>query len=226
MTALLVTLCAVVGVALGRVLNRRAALVGAPGATPAGERTTVRDLAVRPPAVEMATGLLFALTALWTGPDSALPAFLVLAAALVLLTVTDLQHHLLPNRVVLPALAVGAAFLLVSALIDGRWGDLGRAAAGAGLLFAGYLVLALVAPAGMGMGDVKLAALLGLYLGWVGWDAVLVGAVAGPLLQAAAALVLLALRRVGRRSDLPFGPALMVGALVGLGWGSALLSGS
>ena len=220
MTTLLVALCAVVGVALGRVLNRRAARVGAPVATLAGERTTVRDLAVRPPVVELATGLLFALTALWTGPDSALPAFLVLAAALVLLTVTDLQHHLLPNRVVLPALALGAVLLLVSALVDSRWDDLGRAVAGAGLLFVGYLVLAVAAPAGMGMGDVKLAALLGLYLGWLSWDAVLLGAAAGFVVQAVLSLVLLAARRIDLRDELPFGPAMLAGAALAIGAGA------
>jgi len=69
-----------------------------------------------------------------------------------------------------------------------------------------------VSPGALGMGDVKLAALLGLYLGWLGWSTVLTGAVAGFVVQAALALVLLAARRVGRRDALPFGPAMLVGA--------------
>ena len=73
------------------------------------------------------------------------------------------------------------------------------------------------------MGDVKLAALLGLYLGWIGWGAVVVGAAAGFVIQALLALVLLAGRRIGLRGELPFGPAMLLGAAVAIGWSDALL---
>ena len=86
-------------------------------------------------------------------------------------------------------------------------------------LFAAFLVLALVAPSGMGMGDVKLAALLGLYLGWLGWPAVALGAAAGFVVQAVVALALLATRRIGLRGELPFGPAMLAGAALVLGLG-------
>jgi leader peptidase (prepilin peptidase)/N-methyltransferase len=84
----------------------------------------------------------------------------------------------------------------------------------------GLLVLALISPRGMGMGDVKLAGLLGLYLGWLGWPVVLTGLFLGFLVQALLGLALLAVRRVDRRTELPFGPALLAGALA-----AALLSG-
>jgi leader peptidase (prepilin peptidase) / N-methyltransferase len=172
--------------------------------------------AVRRPVLEVTTAALFALVVGGWGVSWQVPAFLLLAAAGVLLTVVDLQHRLLPNRVVLPTLVVGAALLLVAAAIDGLWVELLRAVAGAAVLFAVHLVLAVISPSGLGMGDVKLAAVLGLFLGWLGWGVVLLGAVAGFVVQAVVALALLALGRVGRDSDLPFSPAMLVGAALSM----------
>ena len=134
-----------------------------------------------------------------------------------------MKHRLLPKRVVLPELAVGKALLLLPAVADGAWDALLRAVLGAAALFAVYLALALVSPGGLGMGDVKLAALVGLYLGWLGWAAVVLGALAGFVVQAVVALGLLATRRIGLRGELPFGPAMLAGAAVVIG-GTALLS--
>ena len=170
--------------------------------------------AVRRPVLEVGTALLLAAVVVRFGLSWQLPAFLVLAVAAVLLAVIDLQHRLLPDRVLLPALAVGSLLLLVAAAAGGAWPALGRAALGAGVLFLVFLALALLSPGALGMGDVKLAALLGLYLGWLGWGAVLAGAVAGFVVQAVVAVALLAARRVRRDSELPFGPAMLVGAAV------------
>ena len=90
------------------------------------------------------------------------------------------------------------------------------------VLFAVYLFLALISPRSLGMGDVKLAGLLGLFLGWLGWDAVVVGAAAGFVVQALVALVLLAGRRIGLRSELPFGPAMLLGAALAIAAGDLL----
>ena len=158
------------------------------------------------------TALLLALVVLRFGVSWQLPAFLALAVTAVLLTVVDLRHQLLPDRVVLPALGVGAVLLLLAAAAEGTWGSLLRAVLGAAAMFLGFLVLALVSPGGLGMGDVKLAALLGLHLGWLAWPAVLVGALAAFVVQALVALLLLGARRVRRDSALPFGPAMLVGA--------------
>lgn len=225
MTAFLVVLCALLGLGVGSLLNRWAADLWARRATLGGERGRSGDRAVRPPVVESGTALLFGLTALWTGPRSDLPAFLVLAAAAVLLVVVDVQHHLLPNRVIGPALGLGGVFLLVSALVEGSWDDLVRALVAAVMMFGGFLVLALAAPTGLGMGDVKLAALLGLYLGWVGWGSVLLGAVAAFVVQALVSLTLLVLRRVTRKGEVPFGPALLAGTAIALVLGNALVNG-
>lgn len=171
----------------------------------------------------LGTAALLVLVVLRFGASWELPAFLVLAGAGVLLAVIDLRHRLLPDRVVLPATATGAALLAVAAALEHAWPSLLRAGLGALAMFGGFLVLALISPGGLGMGDVKLAALLGLHLGWLGWPVVGYGAVAGFAAQALLALLLLATRRIGRRGELPFGPAMLVGAAVAIGWSGSLL---
>ena len=169
------------------------------------------------------TAVLFALTAWRFGVVWELPAYLVLARNAVLLTVIDVQHRLLPNRVLVPAFAAGAILLTMAAAFSGAWPDLLRAGVAALVLFAVYLLLALIAPSGLGMGDVKLAGLLGLYLGWLGWGEVIVGAAAGFVVQALVGLVLLAGRRIGLRSELPFGPAMLLGAAFAIAAGDLYL---
>jgi leader peptidase (prepilin peptidase) / N-methyltransferase len=199
------------GAGAGALVNRLA------GAFPWGTGRPLRP-AVRRPLLEAGTALLFALVALGRGPRWDLPAFLVLAGAGVLLAVVDVRHRLLPNRVVVPALAAGAVLLLLAAAVEPAWPAFLRAVLGAVVLFAAFLVLALVSPGALGMGDVKLAALLGLFLGWIGWDAVGLGLVVAFVVQALVALVLLAGRRVGLRGELPFGPAMLLGAGLAIGW--------
>jgi leader peptidase (prepilin peptidase)/N-methyltransferase len=172
--------------------------------------------------LELGTALLFALAALRFGLSWELPAYLFLAGAGMLLAVIDLQHRLLPNRVVVPSIGIAAALLALASIAEHSSAPLNRAVAAAAVLFAVFLVLALISPSGLGMGDVKLAALLGLYLGWIGWGAVAIAVVAAFVLQAAVAVVLLAARRIGLRGELPFGPALLLGVAVAIGWGREL----
>ena len=93
----------------------------------------------------------------------------------------------------------------------------------AAVLFVVFFVLVLVSPRSIGMGDAKLAALLGLYLGWLGWEIVLLGIAAGFVVQAVFALLLLATRRIGLKGELPFGPAMLLGAALAIGWSDLLL---
>jgi leader peptidase (prepilin peptidase)/N-methyltransferase len=204
-------LAGVLGLLVGALVDRLA------GAFPWGTGRPLRP-ARRLPWPEAVTAALFVLVCLRFTGSWALPAFLVFSAVAVLLALLDLAHRLLPNRVVLPALGAGAVLLLGAAALDGNWAALARAYAAGAALFAVFLVLALLAPSGLAMGDVKLAAVLGLHLGWVSWRAVVLGGAAGFVVQAVAALVLLALRRVGRKGELPFGPSLLVGALFALFW--------
>ncbi|PRY47441.1 leader peptidase (prepilin peptidase)/N-methyltransferase [Geodermatophilus tzadiensis] len=221
MTGAVLTAAAVLGAVVGALVDRAAARFpwprpatvggvlgggpGAGGAAPAG-------------LLPVATAVLFVLVALRFGAGVELAAWLWFAAAGVLLGVIDLRERLLPDRVLLPALAGSAVLLTVAAAVTGAWPDLGRAALGSVVLFTALLALGLAAPGRLGMGDVKLGALLGLHLGWLGWPALLLGVLAGFVVQAAVALVLLAGRRVGLRSELPFGPALLLGALLTAAW--------
>jgi leader peptidase (prepilin peptidase)/N-methyltransferase len=213
--ALVAVLAGVLGLLTGVLVNRAAGRFPWPG----GEKRA----AVRPPVVELGTAVLFVLVALRFGLSWDLPAFLFLAAGGVLLTVIDLRHRILPNRVVGPSVVIGAGLLTGAAAGEHDWPALLRAGLGAVVLFAVFLVLALISPKSLGMGDVKLAGLLGLHLGWLGWGAVLLGAVAGFVVQALVALVLLAARKVSLRGELPFGPAMLLGAALVVGWSDALL---
>ncbi|WP_424346455.1 prepilin peptidase [Kocuria sp. CH-021] len=174
------------------------------------------------PLLAVATAALFVLVAAFFGLSWELPAYLFFAAVAVVLTVIDLRHHLLPNAVVLPALGIGFVLLALAAMGEGTWGALLRAALGALALFVLYLVLALISPAGLGMGDVKLAAVLGLFLGFQGWGALFVGAVLASVVGMVVGLAVLASRRGGLRSDVPFGPSMLAGALVAVVWGELL----
>ncbi len=150
----------------------------------------------------------------------ALLAFLAMGLIGLVLAAIDLEHHRLPDRLTLAAAVVSGLALAFDAAVMNEWSALGRGlvcAAAAGIVL---LVMALISPSGMGLGDVKLAALLSLHMGWLGWQvavlAVLVGFVAG----AVGALLLLAVGRATLRTPIPFGPALLLGAwLVVLGVG-------
>jgi leader peptidase (prepilin peptidase)/N-methyltransferase len=89
-------------------------------------------------------------------------------------------------------------------------------------LYSFYFLLAFAYPAGMGFGDVKLAGVLGLYLAWLGWAELLVGAFLGFFIGGLVGIGLLLARRAGRKSQLPFGPYMLAGALLAILWGGAL----
>ncbi len=148
-----------------------------------------------------------------------LPAFLVMAVLGVGMGYVDLRRHLLPDRFTVPALASSAVLLAGAAVATGTLTTAyPRAWAAAGALFTVYLLMALVYPAGLGLGDVKLAASLGLLLGWLGWTWVVVGLVAAVVLGGVVGLALLATGRAHRRSAVPFGPSMLVGGLVAVVW--------
>jgi leader peptidase (prepilin peptidase)/N-methyltransferase len=159
----------------------------------------------------------------WLGLTWQLPAFLYLAGVGICLSMIDLDTRRLPNSIVLPSYAVAFALLLIPAVIDSRWSDLGRSVGGAVIAFAVYFGLAMIYPAGMGFGDVKFAGVLGLYLGWVGWASLGVGIFAAFFVGAIVGIAVMVGRRGGRKTAIPFGPFMFVGALIGLWAGPALL---
>jgi leader peptidase (prepilin peptidase) / N-methyltransferase len=173
-------------------------------------------ISARYPLVELGTGVLFVLVALRFGFTPELPAFLYLAAIAVALTAIDLDVKRLPDAIVLPSYVVGVALLTPAVVVDSDGTAALRGLVGAVVLGGGYLLLALVKPGGMGLGDVKLAGLLGLYLGVLGWSALAVGGFGAFLLGGLAGLALLSTRRAGRRTAVPFGPFMLSAAVLAL----------
>ena len=110
----------------------------------------------------------------------------------------------------------------IPAVADGDWSAYLRAWLAALALFAFYFLLAVIYPAGMGFGDVKLAGVLGLVLGWLGWGELVVGGFLGFLLGAVLGGVLMVVRKAGRKSKIPFGPFMLLGALLAILWGGRL----
>lgn len=155
------------------------------------------------------------------GPAPELPAYLVLALATGPLALVDAVAHRLPNPLVLAALVGVAAGLGGAALVIPNPGAALDALLGGAAMCALYLVLAIASRGGVGMGDVKLAAPLGVALGWLGWTTWFWGLTGGFVAGAIVALVALATRRAGLRSRIPFGPAMLAGA-----WGAVLVSGA
>jgi leader peptidase (prepilin peptidase)/N-methyltransferase len=149
--------------------------------------------------------------------------FALLALACALLIVIDLAVYRLPDIIVGPTYPMLLVALTIAAAVDGDWGRLGRAAAAGVVLALGYLVLALLAPWGLGLGDVKLAALLGTFLGWAGWWNVLAGTLAAFTLNGIVVAVLLLSRRVTRTGATAFGPWMVGGAALGVGWAPGTL---
>jgi leader peptidase (prepilin peptidase) / N-methyltransferase len=156
------------------------------------------------------------------GPGALLPAFCYLALLGVALAAIDLGHRRLPNALVLPSYAIGAALLLLAALVRQEPGAFARALLGMAAMFGFYLVLALLHQGGLGFGDVKLAGVLGLYLGYLGIAELLVGAFLGFLLGGLAGAGLLLTRRATRQSHIPFGPFMVAGTVVAVLWAPAL----
>ena len=179
-------------------------------------------ISARYPAVELGTGLVFAALAARIGADSALPAFLYLGAIGVALAMIDIDVKRLPDAIVLPSYFVAGALLGGAALIDRAGENALRAVIGMAVLYAFYFLLAFIYPAGMGFGDVKLAGILGMYLGWLGWAELVGGAFLGFLFGGVVGLALMAVRRAGRKSMIPFGPFMLAGALAAILWGGAL----
>ncbi|TQS45392.1 prepilin peptidase [Cryptosporangium phraense] len=165
---------------------------------------------VRYPLVELATAALFVAITARFGVSWALPAYLYLAAIAVPLALIDLDVQRLPNKIVLPSYAIGAALLALTT----DWTAAARAIAAMTVLYGGYWLMAVLYPGGMGFGDVKLAGLLGLFLGWLGWSSVWIGTFTGFLLGGTVGIALLVTRRATGKTAIPFGPAMLAGGLL------------
>jgi leader peptidase (prepilin peptidase) / N-methyltransferase len=152
------------------------------------------------------------MTAAVLGGVFALIAYAGFAVLSVVLAVVDVRTHRLPDRLVLPAYPAAAVLLSAAALLAGEPGRLLATLGGAIVLFAFYLALGMLRPGAMGGGDVKLAGVTGAFLGFLGWETVFAGALAGFVLGGIFGLALLVLRRARRDTRIAFGPFLLAGA--------------
>lgn len=197
----------------------------APDQTGAEDVTPYRTLA----AVPRLAWYLAAVTAvLWgvlavAGWDASLPAVLFVAGLGVAMAYIDIREHRLPDWLTYPAFGGAVVALTIAAAVTGEWPSYGRAWAAAAVLTTVFLVLALIRPGELGLGDVKLAASLGLLLGWVGWGHLVLGTFLGFAFGGIYSAVLLILRRAGRRTAIPFGPFLLAGTFAAIAWGEAIL---
>ena len=178
-----------------------------------------RSISLATAAVAVVLGVLAAAAARWT---ALLPAYLVFAVIAAVLVVVDAEHHRLPKRLLYPAAAAALVLLAVAAAVRGDWSAYLRAVEAGAVVYVVFLALALISPKSLGMGDVRLAAVLALFLGFRSWPLVYVGLFAGFLLGALTAVVLLISGRASRETALPFGPALIVGSLAVLAAAGAL----
>lgn len=153
----------------------------------------------------------------------ALPAYLVLFAGLVAISIVDLERHVIPNRIVYPTLFAGLALLAGAALLEGDPARLLQALVGAGAAWAALLCLYLLAPGDTGFGDVRLAFLLGLFLGWLGLGHVVLGIFAGFVFGAVIGVGLVMAGVRGRKDHLALGPFLSAGAVFAIMAGGPVL---
>ncbi|MDR3068191.1 MAG: prepilin peptidase [Cellulomonas sp.] len=253
MTVLLFVLVGLLGLAVGSFLNvvvwrvpQGKSVVSPPSACPScGHAIRARDnvpvlswvllrgrcrdcsapISVRYPLVEVGTAAAFVLVTLKFGLTWPLLAYLYLAAVGIALALIDLDCQRLPDALVLPSYPVVALLLVLASLDPGGtadWGALVRGAIGGAALFVFYFLLWFFG--GMGFGDVKLAGVLGLATAWLGWGAFAVGAFAAFLVGGLVSAGLVVARRAGRKSKVPFGPSMIVGAAIGVAWGQPVWS--
>lgn len=180
-------------------------------------------ISCRYPLVEGLTAVLFVAVVLrfTVVQDAAwaIPAYLYLAAIGVALALIDLDVKKLPNSIVLPAYPVVAALLALGSWGSDDWFALIRAVIGGVALWVFYFGLLLVKQGAMGFGDVKLAGILGAYLGWLGWGDLAVGAFAAFFVGGLVSVGLLLAKKAGRRTAIPFGPWMLIGAAIGIAVG-------
>jgi leader peptidase (prepilin peptidase)/N-methyltransferase len=247
----LALLCGLVGLLIGSFLNvviwrvpRGESVVSPPSACPScGHEIRPRDnvpvlswlllrgrcrdcghpISARYPLVEATCGVLFAVMALRFGPHAELPAYLYLAAVGLALAMIDLDTLRLPDALTLPSWAVAALLLGGAALVSHDGHAALRALLGAVALGAFYFALLFAYPAGMGFGDVKLAPVLGAYLGWLGYGTLAVGAFLGFLYGGVVGIGAMLLGKAGRKSKLPFGPFMLAGTLTAVLFGRQLV---
>lgn len=221
MSALGVAGCALLGIPGGMFANLLIDRI--PTKEPLRPLPELRNLSRSPRclAVIAATSALYAGAALRFADQWVLPAYLVLFTSLVAISVIDFKLQIIPNRIVYPTIFLSIPLLALAALLDGEWGHFGHAILGATLAWVALLIIHLISPSGMGFGDVRLAFVLGLFLGWISLGHVVSGLFLGVLLLSGLGIVLWVLRLRSLQDHMAFGPFLAAGATLAVFVGPA-----
>lgn len=189
-----------------------------PGTPPPRLERAGRELAPHRTAVAWTAALALAWAVWASGPGWSTPALACAAAAGAALAVVDARTHRLPDAVVLPGTTVVGLLLTLAALAGSTWDAALRAAIGGVGLCLAYLLLHLTHRSGLGLGDVKLAALVGMVAAWYGWDVLWAAALLPFMLGGFAAIGLLVTRRATRTTAIAFGPYMLMGAALAVSW--------
>jgi leader peptidase (prepilin peptidase)/N-methyltransferase len=234
-TALSVVVCSLVGLVVGWLADplitrvpQRQPLAGPSDPLPADPvPASDADVPILIPArravVAVVCGALGGAVGARFDDSWALPAYLVLALGLVVLSVIDLEHFLLPNRIVYPLTLALLVLFALGAAGDDDWHAYTRALVAAAVTFVSFFVVHFGYPHGMGFGDVRLSFTLGLSLGYLGWGELAFGIFLGFLYGAVVGLLLIASRLRSRDQPIPFGPFLAAGALTAVLVGTNLV---
>ena len=177
-------------------------------------RTCGTPISVRYPLVELATAMLFAAMAARFHGDWVIPAFCLFAAASLALALIDLEHFLLPSKIIYTTLLLSAPLLVLAAVGDHRWHSFRDAVVCAIAAFAFFFLLNFVYPKGMAFGDVRYSSVIGLYLGWMGPRYAFLGFFVAFLTASVVGIALILAKRANRQSPIPFGVFLALGAFI------------
>lgn len=251
MLGLLIGFCAVLGLAVGSFLNvviyrvpRGESIITPRSSCPAcGAEIQERDnipvvswlvlhgrcrdcdasISMRYPLVELSCAALFAGTAARFGRQWDLPAFLALFAGLLALSCIDVERMILPKKIVYPLTVLVASLLFAAAAATGTWHTLLIGVICGGVWFAVFLAMNLASPRILGFGDVRLSFVLGLSLGWLGVNYVLLGFFAANLIGAMVGIALIATKHMDRQTQVPYGVFLAAGCAVAVFAGPEIL---
>lgn len=179
-------------------------------------------ISIQYPGVEVGTAILFAATAVRFGAGWDIAIYLVLFAGLIPLMIIDLLHHLLPVRILYPVLVCDASVILIDAVVHHSWHRLWIAVASGLGWFALLFVMNFVRPDALGFGDVRLVALIGLCLGWLGVVTVFLGFFASNILGLLVSGVLIATGKATRKTKIPLGVFLGLGTILAVFVGPTL----
>jgi leader peptidase (prepilin peptidase)/N-methyltransferase len=223
MKAATVVLCALLGVPAGmfanllvdRIPERQHLRPLPPARTLAATRLQILTI--------VATVVLFAGAGLRFGADWVVPGYLVFFVCLVSISVIDSQRQIIPNYIFYPTIFASVPLLALAALIQGDWDRFGQAMLGATLAWLALFLIHMISPGGMGFGDVRLAFVLGLFLGWISLSHVVTGLFLGVVIISVVGVVLAVLRLRSLQEHIAFGPFLAVGSTLAVYFGESII---